>query len=129
VTAAQTHRAIDAIWHMEAGKIVGAVTRMVRDVGLAEEIAQDALVAAPRAGPNRVSHNPGAWLMADGQAARHRCAAPPGDACREGIEPHREIEPSSRTRPDIDARSTTPSVTTRCASSSFPAAVLATGHA
>jgi RNA polymerase sigma factor (sigma-70 family) len=65
VTAAQTHRAIDAIWHMESGKIVGAVTRMVRDVGLAEEIAQDALVAALESWPESgVPDNPGAWLMA-----------------------------------------------------------------
>jgi RNA polymerase sigma factor (sigma-70 family) len=78
VTAAPTHRAIDAIWHMEAGKIVGAVTRMVRDVGLAEEIAQDALVAALESWPESgVPDNPGAWLMATAKrraidALRHR---------------------------------------------------------
>jgi RNA polymerase sigma-70 factor (ECF subfamily) len=78
VTAEQTHRAIDAIWHMESGKIVGAVARMVRDVGLAEEIAQDALVAALESWPEAgVPDNPGAWLMATAKrraidALRHR---------------------------------------------------------
>ncbi|ONI83026.1 RNA polymerase subunit sigma [Actinosynnema sp. ALI-1.44] len=59
------HRAIDAVWKLEAAKIIGGLTRMVHDVGLAEELAQDALVAAleqwPRSG---VPDNPGAWLMA-----------------------------------------------------------------
>ncbi|MTD56980.1 sigma-70 family RNA polymerase sigma factor [Amycolatopsis pithecellobii] len=64
MTASDTHRAIDAVWRIESAKIVGALTRMVRDIGLAEELAQDALVAAleqwPEAG---VPGNPGAWLM------------------------------------------------------------------
>ena len=59
-----THEAIDAVWRMESAKIVAGVARMVRDIGLAEELAQDALVAAlehwPRDG---VPQNPGAWLM------------------------------------------------------------------
>ena len=60
-----THRTIEAVWRMEAAKIIAGVARMVRDVGLAEELAQDALVSAlehwPEAG---VPDNPGAWLMA-----------------------------------------------------------------
>lgn len=59
------HQAIDAVWRIESAKIVAGVARMVRDIGLAEELAQDALVAAlehwPTAG---VPDNPGAWLMA-----------------------------------------------------------------
>jgi RNA polymerase sigma factor (sigma-70 family) len=59
-----THQAIAAVWRIEAAKIVGAVARLVRDIGLAEELAQDALVSAlehwPREG---VPDNPGAWLM------------------------------------------------------------------
>jgi RNA polymerase sigma factor (sigma-70 family) len=59
------HRAIDAVWRIESARIVAGVARMVRDIGLAEELAQDALVAAlehwPTAG---VPDNPGAWLMA-----------------------------------------------------------------
>ena len=60
-----THQAIDAIWRIESAKIVAGTLRLVRDIGLAEELAQDALVAAlehwPTAG---VPDNPGAWLMA-----------------------------------------------------------------
>ena len=60
-----THQAIDAVWRLECARIVAAIARVVRDVGLAEELAQDALVAAlehwPTAG---VPDNPGAWLMA-----------------------------------------------------------------
>ena len=45
VTATDTHRAIDAVWKIESAKIIAGLTRMVRDVGLAEDLAQDALVA------------------------------------------------------------------------------------
>jgi RNA polymerase sigma factor (sigma-70 family) len=68
VTAADTHRAIDAIFRIEQAKLIAGLTRMVRDVGLAEELAQDALVAAletwPKAG---MPEKPGAWLMATGK--------------------------------------------------------------
>ncbi|TCV96458.1 RNA polymerase ECF family sigma subunit [Luteibacter rhizovicinus] len=70
MTATETHRAIDAIWKIESPRLIAGIARLVRDVGLAEELAQDALVAAlenwPRAG---VPDNPGAWLMA---TAKHR---------------------------------------------------------
>jgi len=70
VTATDTHRAIDAVWRIESARIIAALARIVRDVGAAEELAQDALVAAleqwPAAG---VPRNPGAWLMA---TAKHR---------------------------------------------------------
>jgi RNA polymerase sigma-70 factor (ECF subfamily) len=63
--AAAAHRAIEAVWRIESARLIAALARMVRDVGLAEELAQDALVAAlerwPEAG---VPDNPGAWLMA-----------------------------------------------------------------
>ncbi|ABE45816.1 RNA polymerase sigma factor [Polaromonas sp. JS666] len=59
-----THQAIAAVWRIESAKIVAAVLRMVRDIGLAEELAQDALVAALEHWPTEgVPHNPGAWLM------------------------------------------------------------------
>jgi RNA polymerase sigma factor (sigma-70 family) len=59
-----TRRAVDAVWRIEAAGIVAAVARMVRDVGLAEELAQDALVAALEHWPDDgVPDNPGAWLM------------------------------------------------------------------
>ena len=70
VTSSPTHRAIDAVWRIESARIIAGLTRMVRDVGLAEELAQDALVAAldqwPKSG---IPDNPGAWLMA---TAKHR---------------------------------------------------------
>ena len=70
MTASDTHRAIDAVWRIEQAKLIAGLARIVRDVGLAEELAQDALVAAlerwPQAG---IPDNPGAWLMA---TAKHR---------------------------------------------------------
>ena len=66
----QTHAAIDAVWRMESAKVIAGLARIVRDVGLAEELAQDALVAALEQWPaSGVPDNPGAWLMA---AAKHR---------------------------------------------------------
>ena len=65
-----TRRTIDAVWRIESARVIAGLVRMVRDVGLAEDLAQDALLAAlerwPRSG---VPDNPGAWLMA---TARHR---------------------------------------------------------
>ncbi|HKA08757.1 MAG TPA: RNA polymerase sigma factor [Gemmataceae bacterium] len=66
----QTHRTIDAVWRIESARLIAGLTRMVRDVGLAEELAQDALVAALEQWPQSgVPDNPGAWLMA---TAKHR---------------------------------------------------------
>lgn len=60
-----THAAIDAVWRMESAKVIAGVARMVRDVGLAEDLAQDALVSAMEHWPvSGVPDNPGAWLMA-----------------------------------------------------------------
>lgn len=70
MTATDTHHAINAVWRIESAKLIAGLARMVRDVGIAEELAQDALVAAleqwPQAG---VPDNPAAWLMA---TAKHR---------------------------------------------------------
>ena len=64
MTQAATHDAITAVWRIESAKVIATVARMVRDVGLAEELAQDALVAALEHWPTRgVPDNPGAWLM------------------------------------------------------------------
>ena len=65
-----THQAIDAVWRIESAKIVAVVARMVRDIGVAEELAQDALVAALENWPVKgVPQNPAAWLMT---AAKNR---------------------------------------------------------
>jgi RNA polymerase sigma-70 factor (ECF subfamily) len=70
VTATDTHNAIDAVWRIESARIIAGLARMVRDVGLAEELAQDALVAALKQWPESgIPDNPGAWLMA---TAKHR---------------------------------------------------------
>src|SRR5271167_4871082 len=70
MTASDTHRAIDAVWRIESARIIAGLTRIVRDVGLAEELAQDALVAALEQWPESgIPDNPGAWLMA---AGKHR---------------------------------------------------------
>ena len=70
IETAATHRAIDAVWRIESARIIAALARIVRDVGLAEELAQDALVAALEQWPGSgLPDNPGAWLMA---TAKHR---------------------------------------------------------
>jgi RNA polymerase sigma factor (sigma-70 family) len=64
VTASDTHRAIEAVWRIEAPRLIAGLAGLVRDVGLAEELAQDALVAALEQWPESgVPRNPGAWLM------------------------------------------------------------------
>lgn len=69
-TASETHRAIDAIWRIESATLIARLARLVRDVGLAEDLAQDALVAALQQWPESgIPDNPGAWLMA---TAKHR---------------------------------------------------------
>jgi RNA polymerase sigma factor (sigma-70 family) len=68
--ASDIHHTIDAVWRIESPRLIAGLTRIVRDVGLAEDLAQDALVAALEQWPKSgVPQNPGAWLMA---AAKHR---------------------------------------------------------
>src|SRR5438477_496175 len=99
----ETQLAIDAVWRIESPRLIAGLARLVRDVGLAEDLAQDALVAAleqwPQAG---VPDRPGAWLMA---AARHRAI----DHIRRNkllerkhAELGRELE-AQQAAPDLDA--------------------------
>src|SRR5207249_9612637 len=68
MTATDTHRAIDAVWRIESPRLIAGLARFVRDVGVAEDLAQDALVAALEQWPKEgVPRNPGAWLMAVGK--------------------------------------------------------------
>ena len=73
MTDTDPHPAIDAVWRMESPRLIASLTKIVRDIDFAEDLAQDALVAAleqwPRSG---VPQNPGAWLMA---AAKNRAIA------------------------------------------------------
>ena len=99
-----THRAVEAVWRIESAKLIATLTRITRDVGLAEDLAQDALVAALEQWPKSgVPNNPGAWLMA---AAKHRAI----DQFRRGkmLEKKHEqlgyaLEASQAAGPDPDA--------------------------
>ena len=102
MTATDAHSAINAVYRIESPRLIAGLARMVRDVGLAEELAQDALVAAlerwPRSG---VPDNPGAWLMA---TAKHRAV----DLLRRGKRLERKHEELGREvdremSPDLDA--------------------------
>src|SRR2546427_407820 len=105
VTATHAHTAIDAVWRIESARLIAGLARIVRDVGLAEELAQDALVAALEQWPESgVPRNPGAWLMA---TAKHRAI----DLLRRNkrleqkhLELGRELEArQERAAPDLDA--------------------------
>ncbi|MGZ4140219.1 MAG: RNA polymerase sigma factor [Actinomycetota bacterium] len=97
--ASETHGAIDAVWRIESARLIAGLVRMVRDVGLAEEFAQDALVAALEQWPESgVPDNPGAWLMA---IAKRRAI----DHFRRGSMAERKHEQLGReiqSRPDLD---------------------------
>jgi RNA polymerase sigma factor (sigma-70 family) len=70
MTATDIHRTIEAVWRIESARLIAGLARMVRDVGLAEDLAQDALMTALERWPESgVPDNPGAWLMT---AAKHR---------------------------------------------------------
>jgi RNA polymerase sigma factor (sigma-70 family) len=102
--ATDTHRAIDAVWRIESAKLIASLTRIVGDVGQAEDLAQDALVAALERWPESgVPDNPGAWLMA---TAKHRAI----DGFRRGKLLDRkheqiacDVDAVQRTVPDYDA--------------------------
>jgi RNA polymerase sigma factor (sigma-70 family) len=68
MSAADTHRAIDAVWRIEQARLIAGLARIVRDVGRAEDLAQDAVLAALKQWPQEgIPRNPGAWLMAAGK--------------------------------------------------------------
>jgi RNA polymerase sigma-70 factor, ECF subfamily len=70
MTTSAAHRTIDAVWRIESPRLIAGLARIVRDVGVAEDLAQDALVAALEQWPTSgIPDNPGAWLMA---TAKHR---------------------------------------------------------
>jgi RNA polymerase sigma factor (sigma-70 family) len=104
VTAAETHQAIDAIFRIEQARLIAGLARMVRDVGLAEELAQDALVAALESWPKTgVPEKPGAWLMA---IAKRRAIDRIRRARmqeRKHAEIGRDLEEEQDATPDFDA--------------------------
>jgi RNA polymerase sigma factor (sigma-70 family) len=104
VPATDIHRTIDAVWRIESPKLIAGLMRIVRDIGLAEDLAQDALVAALEQWPDSgVPDNPGAWLMA---TAKHRAI----DSFRRKqllVRKHEELGRNVETRqmamPDLNA--------------------------
>jgi predicted RNA polymerase sigma factor len=65
VVVSEAHRTVEAVWRIESPRLIAGLARLMRDVGVAEELAQDALVAAIEQWPESgVPDNPGAWLMA-----------------------------------------------------------------
>ncbi|PYO40513.1 MAG: RNA polymerase subunit sigma-24 [Gemmatimonadetes bacterium] len=93
------HAAIDAVWRIESARLIASLARMVRDVGLAEDLAQEALLAALERWPKSgVPDNPGAWLMA---TAKHRAI----DVLRRGKMLERKHEVVGR---DLEARQESP---------------------
>ncbi|HVG21806.1 MAG TPA: RNA polymerase sigma factor [Blastocatellia bacterium] len=104
MTDSETRRTIDAVWRIESARLIAGLARIVRDVGLAEELAQDALVAALERWPESgVPDNPGAWLMA---IAKHRAL----DLLRRNKlierkhgEIGRELEAQERIMPDFNS--------------------------
>jgi RNA polymerase sigma factor (sigma-70 family) len=104
VTATDINRTIDAVWRIESARLIAGLTRIVRDVGLAEDLAQDALVAALERWPvTGIPDKPGAWLMA---TAKHRAI----DVLRRGkmldrkhAEVVHDLEALQEKVPDLDA--------------------------
>src|SRR5580700_8857625 len=106
MTQSATHRAIDAVWRIESARLIAGLTRIVRDVAVAEDLAQDALVAALEQWPHSgIPDTPGAWLMA---TAKRRGI----DALRRRVTLERKHEMIAREleilqqldRPDLAAR-------------------------
>jgi RNA polymerase sigma-70 factor (ECF subfamily) len=103
VTASTTHSAIDAVFRIESARLIAGLARMVRDVGMAEEFAQDALVAALENWPaSGMPENPGAWLMATAKrrAIDHLRRSKRFEEKHDALTHHAEAQ---ETAPDLDA--------------------------
>src|ERR671930_1307337 len=93
MTATHPYRAVEAVWRIESARVIAGLARMVGDVGLAEELAQDALVIALEQWPvDGVPDHPGAWLMA---TAKHRAV----DLLRRQARYQQKLEQIGRTTP------------------------------
>jgi RNA polymerase sigma factor (sigma-70 family) len=102
VSAADLHRTIEAVWRIESARVIAGLTRLTRDVGLAEDLAQEALLAAleqwPRTG---VPENPGAWLTATAKRRAIDMFRRNAVAKRKHEELARELEALEQTSPDL----------------------------
>src|ERR1041385_6825066 len=104
MTTTDIHRAIDAVWRIESARLIAGLARIVRDVGLAEELAQDALVAALERWPQSgVADNPGAWLMATAKKRGVDRLRRKKMLERKHVEIGRDLEDEQQITPDLDA--------------------------
>jgi RNA polymerase sigma-70 factor (ECF subfamily) len=114
MTASATKRAIESVWKGEAARVIGGLARIVRDVSLAEELAQDALVAALEHWPaSGIPDNPGAWLMTTAKnralnaRRREKVSEKAGESLRHEAETHvplAEFEAALEAHMDLDVR-------------------------
>lgn len=105
MSSSDVHRTIDAVWRIESAKLIAGLARMVRDVGIAEDLAQDALVAALEQWPESgVPDNPGAWLMTTAKRRAIDRMRRDKLATRKHEELGRELDArQDSTVPDLDA--------------------------
>lgn len=104
MTASEAHRAIEAIWRIESAKVIAVVARMVRDVGVAEELAQDAFLTALKQWPEAgVPQNPGAWLTATAKNRAIDLMRRRKRAEAKYAEIGRELEEEEAAVPDLDS--------------------------
>src|SRR3989442_9711635 len=99
MTPQQAADAIDAVWRIESARVIAGLARIVGDVGLAEDLAQDALVAALEQWPDSgVPNNPGAWLMAIAKRRaidhfrRNKRLEQKHESLARGLEEHHEMD-------------------------------------
>ena len=99
-----THRTVEAVWRIESARVIAGLTRLTRDVGLAEDLAQEALVAALEQWPQTgVPNNPAAWLTATAKRRAIDLFRRNAVAARKYEELGRELEALEQTVPDLDA--------------------------
>jgi RNA polymerase sigma factor (sigma-70 family) len=104
MTVADVHRVVDAVWRIDSARVIATLARIVRDVGLAEELAQDALVAALEQWPESgVPDNPGAWLTAVGKRRAIDVLRRGERLARKHEQLGRELELQEPPEPDVDA--------------------------
>jgi RNA polymerase sigma-70 factor, ECF subfamily len=104
VTVSDAHRTIQAVWRIESARVIAGLARLVRDVGLAEELAQDALVAALERWPETgIPDNPAAWLMATGRNRAIDVFRRRALLARKHEELARELEADEVVAPDLNA--------------------------
>jgi RNA polymerase sigma factor (sigma-70 family) len=104
LTTNDTHRAVEAVWRIESAKLIAALARITRDLGLAEELAQDALVAALESWPESgVPERPAAWLMAAAKRRAIDLLRARTLHARKHEQIGRELEALERTVPDFDS--------------------------